>query len=188
MCIKTGFLVTNNAFCHNEKKYYGVDTNPWEIWFKDCSFYSPNIREKYNWESVMLSDEFVFLLKAEHANLYFENYRKKVNDARLLYCICTLEENIHALKNIQPTADYTFLGYDYAYGGGDYYSAILNDVMIRHTLFQNRFALNKYGLLSSTDIMYEFIYTRSEINRLVDNPMLFESGNFIVYKIYDATP
>ena len=188
MCIKTGFLVTNNLFFFNGKKYYGVDTDPWEMDFKECSFYAPNVREEYYLESDMLSNDFVFLLNEKHAKLYYEQYRKIVNDARLLYCICTLEENIHALNSVHTIGEYNFLGYDYAYGGGDYYSAVLNDVVIRPQLFQNRFALNKYGLISNVETMSLFIHERTEAEHLTDDVMLFEKGDFVIYKLYDATP
>lgn len=75
-----------------------------------------------------------------------------------------------------------FLGYDYAYSGGSYYSCIANDVISGRIPEMKRYILNKFGLFNTIKEVNEFIVFR---NKLMDKyePLTFEEGDFIIYKI-----
>lgn len=53
-----------------------------------------------------------------------------------------------------------FLGFDYAYSGGSYYSAVLNDIVSNRIEEFKTFKLNKYGLFESIDFLKKFIEQR----------------------------
>ena len=80
-----------------------------------------------------------------------------------------------------------FLGYDYAYSGGSYYSAVLNDVVSKRIPQFLGISLNKYGLFDTYEEINAFVYNRKFLensNGLQSEYM--EEGDFIIYKLYEV--
>ena len=78
----------------------------------------------------------------------------------------------------------TYLGYDYAYAGGSYYSAIYSDIYCRKIEGLSGIQLNKNGLLDSELEMNIFINKRNDLIKNSNNVNTFEIGDFIKYKLY----
>lgn len=78
--------------------------------------------------------------------------------------------------------NYKFIGYDFGYPGGDYYSCVFNDVMRIPEMA--RFHLNQYGLFNSEPEILEFVKLRNELEK--NKPYLkFELGEFIIYQLWE---
>jgi len=75
----------------------------------------------------------------------------------------------------------TFLGYDYAYPGGDYYSSVYEDIYLRRLKYFSNIKLNEYGLFEKKADVEDFVVKRNQLEHTVDNDL--EKGNFIVYKL-----
>ena len=87
-------------------------------------------------------------------------------------------------KMVNLNEEELFLGYDYAYPGGSYYSAVLSDVASKRIPEFNKYKLNKYGLFDTLEELTKFIDERKAIK---DNSIDydFEEGDFIIYKLYE---
>ncbi len=80
------------------------------------------------------------------------------------------------------TGDGEFLGYDYAYSGGSYYSAVLNDIVSKRIEEFSNIRLNKNGLFESYEEISKFIEARNRIKNYISD-MVIEDGDFIIYKL-----
>lgn len=78
-----------------------------------------------------------------------------------------------------------FIGYDYAYLGGSYYSAVLNDICSKRIDNFVGIKLNKYGLFEKAGQIRDFISKRSEYFH--NNNGSIEGGNFVIYKLYEIS-
>lgn len=75
----------------------------------------------------------------------------------------------------------TFLGYDYAYESGDYYSAVYNEIPF---VFP-QFALNENGLFQTEKEIREYISQREKFVQ-THTPNTLESGDFVVYEVHEV--
>ena len=76
-----------------------------------------------------------------------------------------------------------FIGYDYAYSGGSFYSAVNNDVISKRIPNFINFRLNQHGLFETYDEINHFVKLRE---LLKDDIYTFEEGNFIIYKLFEV--
>lgn len=80
-----------------------------------------------------------------------------------------------------------FLGYDYAYSGGSYYSAVLNDIISKRIPQFLDSSLNKYGLFDTYEEISAFINDRNSFNNTSGlQSEYIEEGDFIIYKLYEV--
>lgn len=77
-----------------------------------------------------------------------------------------------------------FIGYDYAYLGGSYYSAVLNDICSGRIHQFNDYILNSNGLFDDIINLKDFISQREHYKRQYGN-QLIEEGDFVIYKLYE---
>lgn len=84
--------------------------------------------------------------------------------------------------DVNTNSNYKFIGYDYAYAGGDYYSCVFNEV--RRIPEMARFHLNQYGLFNSESEVLEFIKVRNELEKSKPH-LTFELGEFIIYQLWE---
>ncbi|MFI3201875.1 MAG: hypothetical protein R3Y54_10210 [Eubacteriales bacterium] len=101
---------------------------------------------------------------------------------RILKCRTTLRE---PLCN-KDFPNEKFLGFDYAYAGGSYYSCILNDLVLSDVKEFQKFKLNKNGLFDTETEVFNFIKCRESI--ATDTSVEFEKGDFIIYKLHEVDP
>ncbi len=77
-----------------------------------------------------------------------------------------------------------FIGYDYAYSGGSYYSAVYSDVYLKRIEQLIKFKLNSNGLFDDIEKLNEFIKLRESM-MCNGNNLVFEQGDFVIYKLYE---
>ena len=81
----------------------------------------------------------------------------------------------------------SFLGYDYAYSGGSYYSAVLNDIIAKRILQFANIQMNKYGLFETYERVKEFINLRESMKKVeCFQKEYLEEGDFVIYKLYEV--
>lgn len=102
-------------------------------------------------------------------------------DYRNILCL-TNKENP---RMNQEDLNTIFLGYDFAYTGGSYYSAILNDIVSKRIKEFQSIRLNDKGLFDSIENLLLFINKRNMIKEKTED-YIIEDGDFVVYKLYEV--
>lgn len=180
-----GFLVVGPSITINDISYCGVDTG---VWPADVWPFSESTNQRY--EDSVIDFEKVFLLDMESAVKYHRCCCEKGIPARLLYCESATEGTLYETTSSFAILEKSlFLGYDYAYPNGDYYSAIVNDIIYRNLAFSNRWKplLNKHGLFSSLETISAFSKDRERTSILAnkDSPYpVYELGQFSIFRIF----
>ena len=80
----------------------------------------------------------------------------------------------------------SFLGYDYAYSGGSYYSAVYNDLYCGKINDLTQIKLNENGLIQTKEELEKFIAIRNKLKASSTNKNIFEEGYFIEYELFDV--
>ncbi len=159
--------------------YKGVDGDNWYLNYDYPNIFNDifeNDIEKswYDDQFVDVCGDWTFIYK------YYKLSEEKHINYRIILCKTKRKYPIiHGLSE----DDSHFLGYDYAYPGGSYYSAVLNDIHLRSVEGLNHFRLNKNGLFEYEEEISEFISKRTSM--IAENADL-ESGDFIIYKLYEV--
>lgn len=161
--------------------YQGIEGDNWFL----------NYEDKIDKEMVDYFDEYIDLAWSDDERVDVcndFNYIRKYMDVsidrsinfRIIMCYTPRERP----EMIDNEISGVFMGYDYAYSGGSYYSAVFNDVVSRRIPSFFKFKLNSYGLFESQNEIFEFV---DERNRIVENSTEynFEDGDFIIYKLYE---
>lgn len=184
-CKSNGFIVVGAPITINGYPYYGIDT---EAWPAEVGPFSKTIAQRI--DNSVADWEKVFLLDAESAVKYYAYCCSKEIPARLLYCEATAEGTFYEMKSdFVDLGKACFLGYDYAYLNGDYYSAVVNDIIYRNLDISNRWKphLNEHGLFSSFETVNSFAKDR-ECTSILENKgsqnLVYELGKFSIFRIF----
>ncbi len=176
-----GFLITGFPKNIGGITYHGVDTEAWPI---GPLFQSQNAK--------MIYEESFFglplLIDLDSAMQYCRDCVKEGKNFRLLYCeVLTDGMDTPDSERCCP-ADKVFLGYDYSYSSGDYYSALLNDVIWGETCLSVKWKkhLNGYGLFSSEEMLQGFIEDRQALLKDGQSEMAFELGDFAAFRLFSV--
>lgn len=108
---------------------------------------------------------------------YIEESRKRNIKYRVLLCKSEISAPIITATDFKTS----FLGYDYAYASGDYYSAVYNEVPFIFPQFQ----LNDNGLFQTEQEIRHYIKARETYTQSHE-PYSLETGEFIIYKLYET--
>ncbi len=163
----------------DNKKYKGVEGYNWylnDIYqellgdyfdeYIDKSWYSSNYVDVCNEETFI--NNYIVLSQKEHIKF------------RIL--LCETERLYPRMENYLYNPK--FIGYDYAYAGGSYYSAVLNDICSKRIKEFTIFTLNSYGLFEELKDINKFVEMRNQLI-IHRNENLFEKGDFLIYKLYE---
>ncbi len=157
--------------------YRGVEGNNWYLnCFQTFEKYYNEVIDK-SW----CNNNFVDVCSdVKYIQKYISISMQKQIDFRLILC-CTESEF--------PCFDFdvnhaSFLGYDYAYSGGSYYSAIYNDIVSRRICEFRKINLNKFCLFNNIAEVKYFLQKRNKLN----NKYYIEKGNYLIYKLYEIMP
>lgn len=137
--------------------YKGVEGDNWYLNNK-----YPEIFEKVFEDSIEKSwydSEYVDVCNDEKfLREYIKLSKKNGIDYRLLLC-----ETDRKYPNMQDFKGCVkkFLGYDYAYSGGSYYSAVFNDIFLGVSSRFKDFKLNSNGLFQEYEEILSFIIERN---------------------------
>ena len=164
----------------DNRDYKGVEGDNWYLndIFPDIfeDFYCKNIEKSwYDSDYVDVCNDYPFIKK------YMELSKSENIKFRML--LCETDRVTPQLANINWNIK--FIGYDYAYSGGSYYSAVYNDVYLKRIPQFMNFKLNCNGLFEDIDKITEFIRLREHMINQGDN-MVLEQGDFIIYKLYEV--
>lgn len=119
---------------------------------------------------------------------YINRYLKFCENAKInyviLYCETEMQFPIWNMSNVKDFEEQIiFLGYDYAYPGGSFYSCIFSDVLSKRIPELSSIHLNQYGLFSTEEEIADFIRLRGKLELLMPSGT-FEVGDFIIYKLW----
>ena len=166
--------------------YRGIDGSGFSAktaqnWFFNCDestsesfepYYDENIGrtylnfKKHTWISACNDMDYIYK--------YIKEAEKRSIKYRLLLC----ETDVPDPKFDCPDLEKIFLGYDYAYGTGDNYSAVYNEIP---RVFP-QFRLNQYGLFQTREEIEEYIAEREKF-KLTHPPLTLEEGDFEVFRL-----
>lgn len=179
-----GFLVVSSPIDVNGIFYHGVNTNAWPL------------GEQFEMELAQSLCElsycdlsFPLLVDFESALRYSRMCEKATLIPRMLYCEVLTNCTTYNLPHFEKPQNSIFLGYDYAYPSGDYYSAIVNDIIAqgRPLAKQWKKHLNEFGLLPTKDELIEFIRAREAlVEQQKENAQgtLCEIGFFVGFRVF----
>ena len=177
----SGFLVTQEPVQIGNTLYFGVETNAWPIGEQFVSEQASEICEK-----AYADLSFPLLIDFLSAKQYCIECENQGVIPRLLYCEATVNTSVIYNHDCHDALVLTFLGYDYAYPSGSYYSAVANDVLNpRGCLFSRwKKQLNQYGLMSSMEQIDGFKNDRLLSQRDLSDRISIEHGNFVTFRIF----
>lgn len=185
MCYRaSGFLVTDEPVRISDTPYFGVDTNAWPI---GTSFAS---RDAAEYCEIAYHDlSFPMLIDYDSALDYYHLCLQVGNKPRLLFCEVMTNCMSCALPHFINSGNSIFLGFDYAYPSGDYYSAIANDILYdRNGYFAHwKSRLNEFGLLTTEEELLQFVQERTQLVKEFeecDKEMQLEKGFFACFRLF----
>ena len=163
----------------DDKIYQGVDGDNWYLNDNFNEEWLDELDEKV--EKAWYDDDWVDVCADNIFIKKYINYSEKEHiDYRVLLCETEKSEpcfDTSELKSMIP------IGYDYAYAGGSYYSALYNELHFDRNKCFESIKLNKYGLIDDYEELKRFISLR---NQLITSGGDLESGEFIIYKLYEV--
>lgn len=181
--LSNGFLVTSSPEKIGDAVYHGVDTEPWPL--------GTSLQISSQWlqqeEACYLNLSFVFLAGLNDTVTYFKACQNQINSSMVLCCEISAPNMQYKLElHKQYGKSSKFLGYDYAYPSGSYYSAIVNDIICRTTPLskQRKTELNQNGLFSTEDALCGFIRDRGLAVSQDKPPYFYEHGDFVAFRLF----
>jgi hypothetical protein len=180
-----GFLVKEQL--KQYQNYVGVEGGCWPLNLDDQRlgkaeriYFSDFINSKIelswkNPEYVDVASEWDFVKQ------YSQECKQKQIQPIILFC-----ETTRLYPQCVPSANtmerFEFIGFDYAFSGGSYYSAVFSDVFTRRIKEFFCFELNEFGLFSKEEEITKFIEARSSLRDVPQSRL--EQGDFIIYKLW----
>ena len=165
---------------NNNILYKGVEGENWYLnsdYPKTLGLYfDENIEKSWfesNYVDVCYEDSFI--------KKYIELSQEKKIEFRILLCSTNCIAPVY--NNKMKTS---FLGYDYAYAGGSYYSAVYNDLYCRKINELTQINLNENGLIQTKEELEKFIAIRNKLKASITYKNAFEEGDFIKYELFDV--
>ncbi len=167
----------------NETFYQGVEGDNWYLNYDYSDemdlFYEENIAK--SWENTNYID---VCNDMNYIHQYINISKDKDIEYRILLC---MTDRILPTMTLGTEMDLFFLGYDYAYAGGSYYSAILNDIISRRIPVFANIQLNNYGLFETYTEVINFVNTRQKIKGVECSMKEYiEDGDFVIYKLFEV--
>ncbi len=163
----------------SNRLYQGVDG---DNWYLNSLF--PEIFKSFFEEHIDLScweENFVDVCNnPQYISDYIRVSKDKLIDYRIVLC-CT-EKDLPEILSVQ-WKEKKFIGYDYAYPGGDYYSAVFNELHFNRYKEYENIELNEFGLLGNEQELNKYLSIRK---KLEDSGCDLEKGDFLIYKLFEV--
>lgn len=184
--LSNGFLVTGQPSTINNKQYHGIDNDVWpEIFEHEDESVLPWIQNG----NTGLTDQ-PFLMDLQTLQKYLQ--MAKLQPMRTIYCevASPVSSYFSSILHEKYAKVDKFLGYDYAWANGDYYSAILNDLICRTvpSLEEHVHHLNQFGLFQTEEQIIAFAKDRERLKHTLsteDALILLEGGSFCTFQIFE---
>ena len=186
--LSNGFLVVGDSITVNGIFYCGIDT---DVWPADILPFSGSAKQRY--DDAVTDCQKVFLLDRDNAVKYYEYCCSRDIAVRLLYCESFTEGTLYETEACSDgVKNAVFLGYDYAFPSGDYYSSVVNDVIYMNLDFSNRWKpqLNRYGLFPSFESVCSFSEDRKEVSVRANEGSpypVYEPGYFSIFRVFQVS-
>ncbi len=184
-----GFLVTEDFLSANNSNYCGVDKNAWPVGIE--SDVLPTAQDRVEASYMDLSTP--FLIDQRDLLTYVQACKQSNIAYRILYCEAYTRDFLldKQLHNTYGKSEY-FIGCDYAYPSGDYFSAIWNDVICCRSCFADSWKreLNQFELLPNLHTALLFAQDRK---RALNDFLRFgcaepmEQGFFQIFSLFEIT-
>lgn len=176
-----GYLVTGMPITISDTHYHGVDTDAWPIGSSVLEEWYPQIFSK-----ALVDLTFPLLLDIRGALRYCAMCEDAKKAVRLLYCEVLTEHSKTTTVEQHQLLTSTFLGYDYAYPSGDYYSTVLNDIIDHKGYLSAHWKkfLNSYGLFTEITQILDFADSRKELINSSTYNNEIELGEFTVFRLF----
>lgn len=171
-------MINGIIFQRNQMgRYRGVEG---DNWYLNDMF--PEIFEEYFCENIEKSwydPDYVDVCIDIH---FIEKYIElsKLNNIKFRMLVCETEKEKPQIQNMVWNTK--FIGYDYAYLGGSYYSAVLNDICSERIEQFSKYKLNSYGLFDDISSLKDFILQRTCYMKQCGKGTI-EEGDFVIYKL-----
>ncbi|MDE6433430.1 MAG: hypothetical protein K2L07_04305 [Lachnospiraceae bacterium] len=174
--------ITRNGFIMQRKsdKYYqGIDGDNWYLNIESSNMYF----ESYFDDNIDISWNDARFLDCCNDIIYINSYIKESKSLGIEFRIllCETEKEFPVMKAVDLMKE-KFIGYDYAYSGGSYYSCILNDIVSKRIPEFHFLKLNEFGLFNTYEEIEQFINLRNSLKSKY-NGFTFEEGDFVIFKI-----
>lgn len=188
MLYSNGLIV--RAIDKIHEKYLGVEGDCWNIDEdtegidqQEGKFLNNYCSENVN---ISWSDDNVVEVSCDinFVNRYVNAYLKANIQFIVLFCKTNKTiPNCHLNIENQTNDNLIFIGFDYAYSGGSFYSCVFSDLFSKRIPELLDIELNEYGLINSEEELSNFIKRRNELI-INDEADMFEVGEFTVYKLW----
>lgn len=179
--ISSGFLVVGMPKYINGTLYCGVDTQVFPV-----EYVGLNIINSTEYKQSLLDTGYAFFLDYTCASDYYLRCKNENDNVRILFCESTVKGCQFSLSE-NDINKVSFLGYDYTYPSGDYYSTIANEIL--YSCFPEstkwRSFLNQFGLFNSMQTVEKYLVERNYHKQQSDAAIYFESGDFCIMRVYE---
>lgn len=164
--------------------YQGIEGDNWFLCYNDDpneyfrSFHDKNIDIIWS-----CADSINCCVDINYVKRYIDTAIEKHIDIRLLQCWS--EKKLPHMSPLRAR----YLGFDYAYPAGYYYSCITNDILTKRIPEFRDIRLNKYGLFETIEEIVSFVKLRESLaNSGKYESSVFEEGDFTIYKLEEIDP
>lgn len=172
-------MFTNGIVIQKAEKriYKGIDGDNWPFCNESPSF---GIIYKEEFAKAWYSGDYVDVCNTiKDIKSYLSFLDEKGIEYRILLCKTEQSNPVWHYK-VQGV----FLGYDYAYSGGDYYSCVLNDLILGKFKCFESITINENGLFDSIKDLTKYVDCRN-VQVENDDSLMFERGDFIIYELWE---
>lgn len=172
--ITNGFIVVKKTSEH----YCGVERDVWPLQYENDNSHELLCEDEPN---VGLLDRMTDNLS--FAQRYLSETLNHGIEGEILYCEFVDNDYVMFSDKLEKVKHRcTYLGWDYSWSDGDFYSCVYND--FHKELFADmKCKLNEYGLFQISDDLDEFIYRREKL--FCSCPKgIFEIGPFFKVKVF----
>lgn len=115
-------------------------------------------------------------------NKYIQACNELNYEIEILLCETERAKPTLNIEEEKLKENFVFLGYDFGYPGGDYYSCVFTDVGRVPEL--NKISINEYGLISTLDEMIDFVDLRNRLRHLLSKGTFEEGEDYVIYRMW----
>ncbi len=160
----------------SRQNYRGVDGDNWYL--NDVKLLNDYVEK-----SIRLSWCNLGFVECATDEAFVMSYIKESKARGIKYRILICETCYEQPKaNFKQKYNSRFIGYDYAYTGGSYYSCVYNDVVLRNFREFCELKLNENNLFETLNDIEVFVKLREQLIERYDD-FTFEKGDFIIYRL-----
>lgn len=184
-----GFLITNMPKSYNGISYCGIETDTFPLGEAELSTNMTNEQQKSLEEILLFPENGISLLDLELARAYYLCCKNNNENTRVLYAEVVSEDNNlnEAWRDLYGKPQ-CFLGFDIGDCAYDFYSCVLNDIIINPQKVNPEFKdkLNKNGLFDNIQDARDFLKMRERIV-LESSGVEFEATEGKIIALYEVS-